>query len=175
MNFNDNSTWNSQKDENEVQSYGSYEDFDYDELNRRLSDQFSSKMMKGNFLRSNKFRVCSNCRTRDTSIWRWSEDKNFLLCNACGLYEKSHKKNRPVVLTEEGVSRILKKTEIFNNCVLCDAVITDILPEYKALCFKCSRISDTIDVHSFFVFHIHIPNKEGFGKGGKFYKFRVYK
>lgn len=165
----------SNKDDNEVNSFASLDDFDYAELNKRLTNQYEGRFSNNGCMQIRRSRVCSNCRTRETSIWRWSEDKNNLLCNACGLYEKTHKKNRPVVISESGNPRILKKTEIFNNCVLCDAVITDILPEYKAFCFKCSRISDNIDPDSFSTFKVQIRDNTRFGSGGKFYKFRLYK
>ncbi|OAG31091.1 hypothetical protein NEDG_01865 [Nematocida displodere] len=39
--------------------------------------------------------TCENCKTNITPLWRRSETGNYL-CNACGLYLKIHKKNRPV-------------------------------------------------------------------------------
>ncbi|KAI5192105.1 hypothetical protein NECID01_1814 [Nematocida sp. AWRm77] len=39
--------------------------------------------------------TCENCKTNITPLWRRSESGNYL-CNACGLYLKIHKKNRPV-------------------------------------------------------------------------------
>ncbi|KAI5180755.1 hypothetical protein NEOKW01_1039 [Nematocida sp. AWRm80] len=39
--------------------------------------------------------VCENCKTNITPLWRRS-DAGTYLCNACGLYLKIHKKNRPV-------------------------------------------------------------------------------
>lgn len=38
--------------------------------------------------------TCTNCSTRTTPIWRRDQNGN-LLCNACGLYLKSHKIQRP--------------------------------------------------------------------------------
>lgn len=37
---------------------------------------------------------CSNCKTKKTPLWR-KGDEGEALCNACGLYEKLHKKPRP--------------------------------------------------------------------------------
>lgn len=37
---------------------------------------------------------CYNCKTKKTPLWRKSDDGRTL-CNACGLYEKLHKKPRP--------------------------------------------------------------------------------
>lgn len=39
--------------------------------------------------------TCENCKTAITPLWRRSDSGNYL-CNACGLYLKIHKKNRPV-------------------------------------------------------------------------------
>jgi len=40
-------------------------------------------------------KVCYNCMTRDTPLWRRHKDK-YLVCNACGLYFRSHGKERPI-------------------------------------------------------------------------------
>lgn len=39
--------------------------------------------------------TCENCKTNITPLWRRSDSGKYL-CNACGLYLKIHKKNRPV-------------------------------------------------------------------------------
>lgn len=38
--------------------------------------------------------VCSNCKTQDTPLWRKGPNNTYN-CNACGLYYKMYKKNRP--------------------------------------------------------------------------------
>ncbi|KDN46300.1 hypothetical protein K437DRAFT_223744, partial [Tilletiaria anomala UBC 951] len=40
---------------------------------------------------------CSNCDSYRTPLWR-RDPENRLLCNACGLYQKLHKKPRPKTL-----------------------------------------------------------------------------
>lgn len=166
---------NVKKDENlSINSFDNNSDVNYPNINKSLNDDITKIFLQRNYMRTRKIRICSNCKTTETSIWRWSQGKCKLLCNACGLYEKTHRKNRPIAYNESGNPRILKKTEIFNNCVLCDAIITDILPEYKAFCFKCSSISDTIDVESFNFFRVDIRDKKKFGTGGRFYKFKLF-
>lgn len=41
--------------------------------------------------------TCSNCGTKNTPLWRRNHN-TLLLCNACGLYLKIHKTNRPLLL-----------------------------------------------------------------------------
>jgi hypothetical protein len=40
--------------------------------------------------------VCNNCKTQKTCLWRKSLDKKHHLCNPCSLYERQHKKPRPI-------------------------------------------------------------------------------
>ncbi|WUR03952.1 GATA transcription factor [Vairimorpha necatrix] len=42
----------------------------------------------------NKKNSCNNCGTKITPLWRRGIDGSYL-CNACGLYLKIHKRNRP--------------------------------------------------------------------------------
>eukprot|EP00121_Abeoforma_whisleri_P010444 Awhi_evm1s9633 len=49
---------------------------------------------------------CSNCNTTTTSQWRSSElDRSIVLCNACGLYEKTYKVTRPESLRSNTIKR----------------------------------------------------------------------
>lgn len=45
---------------------------------------------------------CANCQTRSTPLWRRSETRT--LCNACGLYFKLHKQDRPQEMISSSVS-----------------------------------------------------------------------
>eukprot|EP01134_Creolimax_fragrantissima_P004656 CFRG4656T1 len=51
---------------------------------------------------------CSNCGTENTTLWR-RNDQNMVVCNACGLYEKLHKRSRPIGLTKTNVIKKRKR------------------------------------------------------------------
>ncbi|KAJ7058915.1 hypothetical protein C8F01DRAFT_1026883, partial [Mycena amicta] len=41
-------------------------------------------------------RRCFNCSTTDTSTWRRSQiNAGKVLCNKCGLFERTHSRSRP--------------------------------------------------------------------------------
>lgn len=41
--------------------------------------------------------TCANCQTHETSLWR-RNSQGSPVCNACGLYAKLHKTQRPVTM-----------------------------------------------------------------------------
>ncbi|CAI2351886.1 unnamed protein product [Caenorhabditis sp. 36 PRJEB53466] len=46
--------------------------------------------------------TCVNCHTNNTTLWRRNGDGNPV-CNACGLYFKLHKIERPITMKKEGI------------------------------------------------------------------------
>ncbi|XP_030826123.1 erythroid transcription factor [Camarhynchus parvulus] len=46
--------------------------------------------------------VCSNCQTSTTTLWRRSP-RGEPVCNACGLYYKLHRVNRPLTMRKDGI------------------------------------------------------------------------
>ncbi|XP_053908127.1 erythroid transcription factor [Cuculus canorus] len=46
--------------------------------------------------------VCSNCQTSTTTLWRRSP-RGDPVCNACGLYYKLHRVNRPLTMRKDGI------------------------------------------------------------------------
>lgn len=40
--------------------------------------------------------VCDNCGTTSTPLWRKDRDSGQVLCNACGIYLKTHGRHRPI-------------------------------------------------------------------------------
>ena len=54
--------------------------------------------------RSTKTRdaCCANCGTSVTSLWR-RDHEGQTVCNACGLYYKLHKENRPIKLKKDHI------------------------------------------------------------------------
>lgn len=44
-------------------------------------------------------KVCENCGTTTTPLWRKDRASGMMMCNACGIFFKHHQKHRPVELT----------------------------------------------------------------------------
>jgi len=40
--------------------------------------------------------TCENCGTQQTPLWRKDKETGVILCNACGIYRKTHGVDRPV-------------------------------------------------------------------------------
>jgi len=57
--------------------------------------------------------VCTVCQTKTSPLWRRG-DKGEVLCNACGLYHKHHKKPRPISLANSS-ARSARRTNHQNN------------------------------------------------------------
>eukprot|EP00794_Sanderia_malayensis_P003781 gene3781-4304_t len=53
--------------------------------------------------------ACSNCKTAQTTLWRRNANGEPV-CNACGLYFKLHKVNRPMTMKKEGIQTRNRKT-----------------------------------------------------------------
>ncbi|XP_042901571.1 uncharacterized protein [Parasteatoda tepidariorum] len=51
---------------------------------------------------------CSNCQTSNTSLWR-RNNQGEPVCNACGLYYKLHKMNRPLTMKKDNIQRRKRK------------------------------------------------------------------
>ncbi|KHJ43490.1 GATA zinc finger [Trichuris suis] len=51
---------------------------------------------------------CVNCQTTQTTLWRRNQDGDPV-CNACGLYYKLHRVNRPISMRKEGIQTRKRK------------------------------------------------------------------
>ncbi|KAJ2774013.1 hypothetical protein IWQ56_000769 [Coemansia nantahalensis] len=55
------------------------------------------------------YKCCANCLTATTPSWRRHPDTQELLCNACGLYLRLHRRSRPITLDEAGQVQVIRK------------------------------------------------------------------
>jgi hypothetical protein len=55
-----------------------------------------------------KFKCCTNCGATSTPSWRRCPEGKILLCNACGLYQKLHRKPRPVTVDSQGNVKVAR-------------------------------------------------------------------
>ncbi|KAJ2462900.1 hypothetical protein GGI02_005354, partial [Coemansia sp. RSA 2322] len=55
------------------------------------------------------YKRCSNCATAETPSWRRHPDTQDLLCNACGLYLRLHRKPRPIAIDDAGHVQVIRK------------------------------------------------------------------
>ncbi|KAJ2655865.1 hypothetical protein IW148_005872 [Coemansia sp. RSA 1199] len=55
------------------------------------------------------YKCCANCMTAETPSWRRHPDTQQLLCNACGLYLRLHRKARPITVDDAGHIQVIRK------------------------------------------------------------------
>ncbi|KAJ2083735.1 hypothetical protein H4R24_000598 [Coemansia sp. RSA 988] len=58
---------------------------------------------------SGQVKCCDNCTTAETPSWRRHPETQKLLCNACGLYLRLHRRARPITLDESGRVQVIRK------------------------------------------------------------------
>ncbi|KAI8987231.1 hypothetical protein BDF20DRAFT_848950 [Mycotypha africana] len=66
-----------------------------------------------------KKKRCFNCHSTNAPSWRRSiseKSKGSLLCNACGLYEKTQGTNRKLVTHPDGLTKVVRKRDAPNYC-----------------------------------------------------------
>jgi hypothetical protein len=60
-------------------------------------------------------KCCSNCGATSTPSWRRCPEGKILLCNACGLYQKLHKRPRPFLIDSMGNVRVARITNSISS------------------------------------------------------------
>eukprot|EP00123_Amoebidium_parasiticum_P001306 comp12362_c1_seq1/m.7243 comp12362_c1_seq1/g.7243 ORF comp12362_c1_seq1/g.7243 comp12362_c1_seq1/m.7243 type:complete len:507 (-) comp12362_c1_seq1:255-1775(-) len=61
---------------------------------------------------------CANCKTTTTTLWRRNGQSGEMVCNACGLYWKLHKKARPVNMTSHTIKKRNRKAKSLSSIAL---------------------------------------------------------
>ena len=90
-------------------------------------------------------RICSNCGSISTPSWRRCPEGRNLLCNACGLYQKLHKRPRPLMIREDGSVQVIRSVNSSNvnvcqNCKTTETPIWRRSPDGRnqMLCNACA-------------------------------------
>lgn len=81
--------------------------------------------------------TCSNCGTNTTTLWR-RNSAGSTVCNACGLYYKLHKSDRPLKMKKEGIQTRNRKMSLKSkknkkmNLTVSDAdIFKNIMPNFQ--------------------------------------------
>nr|CDS31068.1 hypothetical protein HmN_000049100 [Hymenolepis microstoma] len=61
-------------------------------------------MLAYSYRKSERVTMCANCQTSATTLWRRNAEGEPV-CNACGLYFKLHKVNRPLSMKKEAIQK----------------------------------------------------------------------
>ncbi|CAI2736595.1 unnamed protein product [Schistosoma spindalis] len=75
----------------------------------KISKSSNSLNIPNSTRRSGQF--CTNCNTSATTLWRRNTEGEPV-CNACGLYYKLHKINRPISMKKEGIQTRKRKPKM---------------------------------------------------------------
>ncbi|CAD5220104.1 unnamed protein product [Bursaphelenchus okinawaensis] len=83
-------------------------------LNGQTAPQYSNENVpmkeenKSNSENNSNTSQCSNCATTVTTAWR-RDAEGRLVCNACGLYYRLHKTNRPVSMRKDAIQQRFRR------------------------------------------------------------------
>jgi hypothetical protein len=82
-------------------------------------------------------KCCSNCGATSTPSWRRCPEGKILLCNACGLYQKLHRKSRPFLIDSMGNVKVARVSNNFTNAQLPNLKANDCFTINPALFNGC--------------------------------------
>ncbi|CEG84232.1 hypothetical protein RMATCC62417_18067 [Rhizopus microsporus] len=94
----------------------------FNEKSQITKKQDNKRMSHANqpvHLKQKTKKKCVNCQTKESPSWRRSiakETKGKLLCNACGLYEKTTKRRRMLVTNEDNLTKVIRKRDARVYC-----------------------------------------------------------
>ncbi|ORX71898.1 glucocorticoid receptor-like (DNA-binding domain) [Linderina pennispora] len=81
--------------------------------------------------------ICCNCGETETPSWRRHPISNSMLCNACGLYYRLHRKPRPIAYDESGKLQVIRKNAAVKrepiNIGLSENIVSGPVPPFQAL------------------------------------------
>ncbi|KAJ1953664.1 hypothetical protein EC988_002862, partial [Linderina pennispora] len=81
--------------------------------------------------------ICCNCGETETPSWRRHPISNGMLCNACGLYYRLHRKPRPIAYDESGKLQVIRKNAAVKrepiNIGLSENIVSGLVPPFQAL------------------------------------------
>ncbi len=97
-------------------------------------------------------KICSNCGSISTPSWRRCPEGRNLLCNACGLYQKLHRRPRPLRIREDGSVQVIRNLhsnnpQFLSKCESCGCTespnwISD--GKGQLLCAACCSLPDEL-------------------------------
>ncbi|KAL7325239.1 hypothetical protein PS15p_207749 [Mucor circinelloides] len=145
--FVDNNYYDKQRSENKRAEYSSapkYQSHNQQHYKEVEPKESQYKVKKPSRTKGKK--KCSNCHATDSPSWRRSiskSSKGELVCNACGLYEKTAKRKRMLVTNEDGATKVVRKRDprgfCCSKCGAKDSTRWRRFDDNSVHCEKCVR------------------------------------
>ncbi|VDD80077.1 unnamed protein product [Mesocestoides corti] len=69
--------------------------------------------------------ICTNCQTSATTLWRRNAEGEPV-CNACGLYFKLHRVNRPLSMKKDAIQKRKRGKKKFDKREACGSFVRQV-------------------------------------------------